>query len=279
MRSPHSRLLTAERLASPHGSVRGFSLVELLVTIVLAGIIFAAMVPFFANALSRSSEDEVRVDAAAIAQDRIEQVRLLPYADITTNNLNYSPSPAANPFGDGRFGSSYTLAGESRPYTISYVVDPASDATAVQKEISVSVSRPGSSYVTTATTIIKNPAEGRELSTAYPSPSALPNLSMTVWFDNWTYVKTPGVYITRIQTNVTPNATITVPASTASPLLLQQMPVSSHQQLVWSNMTGGPNYTYQIFVNSTKASYVLACPPFRLWKSGRIKFDTYPGGD
>ena len=33
----------------------GFSMVELLVTIVLAGIIFAAMVPFFANALKRTS--------------------------------------------------------------------------------------------------------------------------------------------------------------------------------------------------------------------------------
>ena len=32
------------------GDVRGFSMVELLVTIVLAGIVFAAMVPLFVNA-------------------------------------------------------------------------------------------------------------------------------------------------------------------------------------------------------------------------------------
>ncbi len=62
----------------------GFSMVELLFTVVLAGIIFAAMVPFFANALKRTSGDELRVDATNIAQDRIEQVRLLPYVDITS---------------------------------------------------------------------------------------------------------------------------------------------------------------------------------------------------
>jgi type II secretory pathway pseudopilin PulG len=254
-------------------------MVELLVTIVIAGIVFAAMVPFFANAFSRTSEDEVRVDAAAIAQDRIEQVRLLAYADITDANLNYSPSPAASPFGDGRFGSSYTLVGETRAYGVTYEVDPASDATAVQKHITVSVARPGSSFVTTADTIIKNPAEGRELSTAYPSPSALPNLSMTVWFDNWTYVSNPGVYMTRIDTRPTPNVTMTPPISSASPGVIYQKPTSSNQQLVWNNLTGGPSYTYTIYVNSSMAGYVLACPPFRLWKSGRIKFDTYPGGD
>ena len=58
----------------------GFSMVELLVTIVIAGIIFAAMVPFFANALSTTSRDAERNDAQNIAVDRIEQVRLLPYA-------------------------------------------------------------------------------------------------------------------------------------------------------------------------------------------------------
>ncbi|NLT92961.1 MAG: type II secretion system protein, partial [Actinobacteria bacterium] len=56
---------------------RGFSMIELLVTIVIAGIVFAAMIPFFANALQRTSEDQLRVDATNIAQDRIEQVRLL----------------------------------------------------------------------------------------------------------------------------------------------------------------------------------------------------------
>jgi hypothetical protein len=31
--------------------------------------------------------------------------------------------------------------------------------------------------------------------------------------------------------------------------------------------------------HSTKASYVLTAPPFRMWSNGKLKFDTYPGGD
>ena len=57
------------------------------------------------------------------------------------------------------------------------------------------------------------------------------------------------------------------------------MPTAGHQELTWTGLTGGPNYTYMISCSSTKASYVLNAPPFRLWTSGRLKFDTYPGGD
>ena len=49
--------------------------------------------------------------------------------------------------------------------------------------------------------------------------------------------------------------------------------------MIFSSLTGGPNYTYSVFCKSSKATYVMAAPPFRLWKSGKIKFDTYPGGD
>jgi prepilin-type N-terminal cleavage/methylation domain-containing protein len=249
-------------------AARGFSMVELLVTIVLAGIIFAAMVPLFGNALKRTSGDELRVDATNIAQDRIEQVRLLNYADITQGNLNYSPSPAANPFGDGRFGPTYTLVGESKPYHIDYVVTPTPSPTSAQKYVKVSVSRAGDGYVTTADTIIQDPAAGDTTSTeAEPT-----NLSMTVWFDNYTYVKSPGVVIQCVQTNVTPNATTTLTPTS-------QMPNSGKQEVTWTGLTGGPNYTYSVFCYSSKATYVLAAPPFRLWTSGRLKFDTYPGGD
>jgi len=246
-------------------AVRGFSMVELLVTIVLAGILFGAIVPFFVNALKTTSRDKLRVDATNIAQDRIEQTRLLDYADITLDNLNNPPSP----FGDGRFGHAYTLAGEATPFYIDYAVDPASDVDAFVKHVTVSVSRPGDDgFVTVADTIIQNPAAG-DTSWTDAEPT---NLSMTVWFDNWTYVKSPGVVITRVQTNVTPNiTTICAPSS--------QMPSAGQQELTWTGLTGGPNYTYMISCASTKASYVLNAPPFRMWTSGRLKFDTYPGGD
>jgi prepilin-type N-terminal cleavage/methylation domain-containing protein len=265
MRSHIGRPTTVlPRIHTPTRPQRGFSLIELLVTIVLAGIIFAAMVPFFANALSRTSEDELRVDATNIAQDRIEQIRLLGFDAITSGNLN-NPT---GPFGDDRFGHSYTLVGETRPYHIDYVVHPTPLPTSAQKYVEVSVSRPGS-FVTTAHTIVQNPTAGGA-SWTDPEPE---DLSLTVWFDNWTYVQSPGVYIRCVRTNVTPNETTTpTPAS--------QMPLdASHQELTWTGLTGGPNYTYSVFCSSSKATYDLAAPPFRLWKSGRLKFDTYPGGD
>jgi Tfp pilus assembly protein PilV len=258
-------------LARRNRSTAGFSLVELLIAAVLACVFFAAMVPVIANDLKATSRDEYRVDTANIAQDRLEQVRLLDYADITSSNLNYSPAPTASPFGDGRFGSTYTLIGETRPYKIDYVVDPASSATAAQKRVKVSVYRVGS-YVTSAETVIQNPEAGGSTSTSAPSPSALPNLSLTIYFDTWSYVKSPGVIVQCVQTNVTPFAT-TTPTPTSA------MPNSSKQELTWTGLTGGPNYTYTVFCNSTKASYVLTAPSFRLWRSGRLKFDTYPGGD
>jgi len=245
----------------------GFSMIELLLSAVLAGIVFSAMVPLFANALKTTSGDELRVNAASIAQDRIEQVRLLNYADITAANLNFSPSPTASPFGDGRFGSTYSQVGDTRPYTVTYEVNPLSDTNA--KRVTVTVSRPGKDgYVTTADTIIDNPQEG-DTEWVDEEPT---ELAMTVWFDNYTYVKSPGAVIVRVQTNVTPNAT-TTPAPGA------QMPTASNQKVTWTGLIGGPNYTYKVSCNSNKASYVLNAPPFRLWTSGQLKFDTYPGGD
>ena len=138
MRSPHSRPRTALLPVPVRVRARGFSMIELLVTIVIASIVFAAMVPFFANALSRTSEDELRVDSTNIAQDRIEQIRLLDYAEVTVPNL----TTADTSFGDGRFGPNYTLIGESNPYTVTYEVTPADAGGDVpQKVVTVHVTR------------------------------------------------------------------------------------------------------------------------------------------
>ena len=66
------RKLTGRRAA-------GFTLMELLVTIVMAGIIFAAMVPLFLSAEVKSSSDQMRTVAMNLAQDRIEKIRQLPF--------------------------------------------------------------------------------------------------------------------------------------------------------------------------------------------------------
>lgn len=263
MRSPHGRPRTALLSVPRRARARGFSMVELLVTIVIASIVFAAMVPFFANALSRTSEDELRVDSTNIAQERIEQIRLLSYAEVTVPNLTTVDAS----FGDGRFGPNYTLIGESNPYTVSYEVTPADAGGDVpQKVVTVHVTR-DDGYVTTAHTIIQNPAASMSIS----SDAEPTDLTFTVYFDNPSYVKYPGVVVRRVRTNVTPNATTTPAPST---------PWSTGAtQVKWTGLIGGPNYTYTVMCHSNKASYVLTAPPFRMWASGRLKFDTYPGGD
>jgi prepilin-type N-terminal cleavage/methylation domain-containing protein len=253
---------------------RGFSLVELLVTIVLAGIIFAAMVPLFVTALKRTSADNVRVTENNIAQDRIEQVRLLDYTDITQPNLNYSPSPAASPFGDGRFGPSYYVAGNPQPYTIAYTVVPQTNA----QKVTVQVTAPHSGFVTTAQTIVKDPNAGTLLSTTggIPSPAAtIGGLTITVMFKNWNDVTGSGHYVTvtRVDTSVTPNVT-----STPSPI--KQTPSATSTTLTWTdsplgNLTGGTNYTYK--VTCVGKNVTSNTPSFHLLHNARFKFDTAPG--
>jgi type II secretory pathway pseudopilin PulG len=245
----------------------------LLVTLIIAGIVFAAMSPLIVNVLGRTAQDEVRVDANTIAQDRLEQVRLLNYTDITTENLNYSPSPTAAPFGDGRFGPTYELFSGERPYNVSYEVVPTPYPTSLQKYVRVSVSQTGTDFVTTAQTIVRDPRAGVNAVTE-TEPT---NLTLTVYFDNYTYVQSPGVQLRRVQTNVTPNAT-TSPAPLSPP---GAMPNSTYNEVKFTGLTGGPNYTYSVFCWSSKpnSGTLLAAPPFRMWTTGKLKFDTYPGGD
>jgi prepilin-type N-terminal cleavage/methylation domain-containing protein len=280
MRSHSGRPSTVvPRIGTLSRPQRGFSLIELLVTIVLAGIIFAAMVPFFANALSRTSGDNLRNVATNIAQDRIEQVRLLGstitgYASISQPNLNFSPSPAANPFGDGRFGPIYPVAGDSVPYNIQYGVDPAASPQALQKMVTVTVTRAGLSKATTMSTIIKNPDPGVVTGTstvASPSPT-ITGLSITAMsFKNWNQVGANGITVRRVQTNVTPNVTYT-------PTPLKQIPTATNTTVTWTNLTGGMAFTYTVSCHSNKTGQTYTSPPFHLLKPARLKFDTNPGG-
>ncbi len=63
-------------------SGRGLTLVELLVTIVLSGLFFAAMVPVFVLASQQGQTDRARVLATNAAQSAIEVLRDLPYDDL-----------------------------------------------------------------------------------------------------------------------------------------------------------------------------------------------------
>lgn len=106
----------SDRLASKQD---GFSMVELLVTIVLAGIAFAAMVPMFISAQQAVSSDLMRNAALQLAQDKLEKIRALDYDLITTANLQSST------FANGQFGTAVswtTGGGGSRTFNVAYGV-------------------------------------------------------------------------------------------------------------------------------------------------------------
>jgi prepilin-type N-terminal cleavage/methylation domain-containing protein len=271
MRSPHHRVPT-ERYSNPPrkslwpASADGFSLVELLVTIVLAGIIFGAMVPFFANALVSSSRDAARNDAQTIIVDRIDQIRLLNYDDISAANLNTPPSPVSD-FGDGRFGQTYTLA-SGKVFSILYEVALLADT----KRVVVHVKPSGSSATTTMSTVVKDPAPNIAVATAGPTPSVLPttNLSITVTFKNAADVTAgtstnQGVYYVRTPATGTPYTLFPHASPSGTPT----------KAVKFIGLDGGMGYTYTVTCHTSNGAFTS--PPFHLLKSGRLYFDTRPG--
>ena len=175
-------------------AARGFSMIELLVTVLLAGIIFAAMVPVFASALKKTSQDNLRVTATNIAQDRIEKIRTLDFIDITSGNLN---DPA---FADNEFGTSFvTINGKT--YTVESIL--VADA-AKYKTVKVKVSwSAAASDSTTVQTVVMNPAPetvGSSPSSATPSPNSTTgtNYTLVVSVTDDDVDHTSGVKVVRI---------------------------------------------------------------------------------
>jgi len=109
----------------------GFSLVELLVTVVLAGIIFLAMVPLFVSVLKKSSTDTRRVVATNLAQARVDKVKMLAFADITPANLN------STSFAAGQFNTSFTPAKGGLPYTISSSSNPSGNGEGADRAVQI----------------------------------------------------------------------------------------------------------------------------------------------
>ena len=131
-------------LAAARRGVRGFSLVELLVTVMIAGIAFAAMFPLFVSAQQHASGDQMRSIALNVAQDRIEKIRALSYSQIaanastpdTTPNL-YSPT-----WMGGQFGPTYTSTsggGASKVFNVDYAVTEVGSGSTVYKKVDVDV--------------------------------------------------------------------------------------------------------------------------------------------
>ncbi|HUK78896.1 MAG TPA: type II secretion system protein, partial [Thermoleophilia bacterium] len=263
------------RARTPGRASAGFSLVELLVTITLAGILFMALTPLFVSILKNTSTNERRVIATNLAQARLERVRMIAYADITNANLTSST------FAAGAFNPSFTAAHGGAPYTITMSCSPTANPTAAYKTVWVTITRGNDNFKTTSKTVVMNPAAVQVSSTSGPGGGSGP-FSLTVAFKNSSEVvpmtsPTPrGVYIVQKIMNTalptpTPTATVTI-----SPT---QAPAASptNSTINWTNLPGGSGYLYIVYCNSKMwTSSVLQTPPFHMFSNGWVKFDTNP---
>ena len=101
---------------------RGVTLAELLVTIVLVGIFFAALVPVFVQAAQTSAGDNARTVALGIAQDKMERIRSLPYDDVETANLYADTARGLGHHASAASGGKDYLV----DYAVEYIYEPGS---------------------------------------------------------------------------------------------------------------------------------------------------------
>ena len=249
-RAPYVPVRASKTPHSPRRArVAGFSFIELLVTVVLAGIIFAAMVPVFVSAQKASSGDRSRTIATSAAQDRIEKIRLLAFDQIVDDASHLQSSG----FAGGQFGTTYTPAGSTKQYSVAYSVENVPSTGAVNyKRVSVTVSwtaPPAPVKPVTMTTIVMNPTGTSASSSASPSPSpsASPSPSPSPTSAS-TYSVTilvtdsfvnPSLGVTVVRTDVTPN-------KTASPSMQVPTPTAP---MTWSGLAPG---TYLVTCNYYK---------------------------
>jgi Tfp pilus assembly protein PilE len=144
----------------------GDTLVELLVTMIIALIVFVALVPLFVGAQGKNSADLFRQTALNTAQDRIEKIRALDYGSITTTNLNNSS------FVSGTFGPTATIGtgGALRTFNVVYSVTD----TTTYKVVSVTVTwtaPPAPVKPVVAQTVIYRQYAGPTLASFYVTPS------------------------------------------------------------------------------------------------------------
>lgn len=124
----------------PRRREAGFSFAELLITIVIAGIVFAAMVPLFMTSQRAVASDNLKNSALQLAQDKLEKIRALDYDLISEANLD------SGTFMDGHFGTSVQWAtggGNTRTFAVDYQVDllpeGASEGAESHKQVTVTV--------------------------------------------------------------------------------------------------------------------------------------------
>jgi prepilin-type N-terminal cleavage/methylation domain-containing protein len=248
----------------PAGAGSGFTLVELMVTVLIAGIVFAAMVPLFVTAASKASGNRSRTIAVNAAQARIEAIRALPFdqiaADPTDQAANQATPNLYDPsFGSGQFGPAYTPSGSSKTYSVGYAVTsvPATGI-ANYKQVTVTVSwtaPPSPVYPTTLTTTVMNPAAagaGSPSATPTPTPTSTSTSSPS---PTPTPSPTTGTYTLTILVNTSDVTGISVVRSDVTPSVTE-LPTSQVATIAapvsWTGLPGGSTITYLVTCSYAK---------------------------
>jgi type II secretory pathway pseudopilin PulG len=274
LRNGHSVRTQGGRAASRPASrpllqrgAAGFSFVELLVTIVIAGIVFAAMVPVFVNTQKAAAADRTRNVAVNIAQDRMEKIRLLGFGQILADSADrasgqvdpnlYDPS-----FAGGQFATPYTPTG-SVPFTIDYtVISVPSTGTVNYKRVSVAVAWTNPAHSgspVTLNTVVMNPAAASTSST--PSLASISSFTPTtgpvgtvvtiagLHFTGATAVKFNGIAATTFTVVSDTQMTATVPATAASGPITVTTAGGTATSAVNFAVTSAATYTLTVLVN------------------------------
>ncbi len=112
------RLLANSSLPKSSTLISGFTLVETLVALGILGIFFAAVAGILQQVLQEVGQSRVRTTALALAQEKMELVRNLPYANVGT--IGGIPQ--------GPLAQNETITINNQPFTITtsieYVDDP-----------------------------------------------------------------------------------------------------------------------------------------------------------
>lgn len=91
-----------ENLLKKHG---GYTLIELILSVTLIGLIAVAFIPLFVNSANTNNETETTLDSTYLGKDAMEMAynlsRTVSYEDLTTELINrgYSWDKSKNTFG------------------------------------------------------------------------------------------------------------------------------------------------------------------------------------
>jgi prepilin-type N-terminal cleavage/methylation domain-containing protein len=198
----------------------GFTLIELMITVIIAGVVFAGMVPMFVNAEQASSGNQMRNIATNVAQGQVEKLRALPWDQLVaayTSSGVTAPATASSPsftttldsssWAGSQFGDSYTAqsGNSSKVFTIAYTVQPGggalTGATADTMNIGVTVTwtgKPTPIKPVTIMTIVSKQYAGPALTSAgftiSPTPSGPNGNIITTATDNLVATVNPSTF-------------------------------------------------------------------------------------